>query len=223
MSGRRAAGAIAAAAMMFASAPATHAFPWSIDMFRGASIQPLDEPPRNMPDGVLPTDGIHYNNHLGQPDGLPGADEQAVPQMKLEAMTVKMHNPLQPTPENLKHGEQLFLANCSPCHGAGGAGNGSVVHLLLHKPANLMTGVSKNLPDGYIYGYIRNGGIWMPSYDDAMSSNERWQVVVYLRDLQANYHGTDASAAAAPPDTSSGGAAPSSGDAGSSNANAGSK
>jgi mono/diheme cytochrome c family protein len=168
-------------------------------MFRGAAIQPLDEPPRNMPDGVLPTDGIHYDNHLGQPEGLPGADEQAVPQMKLEAMTVKMHNPLQPTPENLKHGEQLFLANCSPCHGTGGAGDGSVVHLLLHKPANLMTGVSKNLPDGYIYGYIRNGGIWMPAYNDAMSSNERWQVVVYLRDLQANYHGT-ASAAATTPD-----------------------
>lgn len=200
MRGRIASGALAATAMLIARAPATYAFPWSIDMFRGAAIQPLDEPPRNMPDGVLPTDGIHYDNHLGQPDGLPGADEQAVPQMKLEAMTVKMHNPLQPTPENLKHGEQLFLANCSPCHGTGGAGNGSVVHLLLHKPANLMTGVSKNLPDGYIYGYIRNGGIWMPSYNDAMSSNERWQVVVYLRDLQANYHGTDASASATTPD-----------------------
>jgi hypothetical protein len=88
-----------------------------------------------------------------------------------------------------------------------------------------MTGVSKNLPDGYIYGYIRNGGIWMPSYNDAMSSNERWQVVVYLRDLQSNYHGTDASAAANPPDTSSNSAAPSSGsgDAGSSDANPGSK
>jgi len=80
--------------------------------------------------------------------------------------------------------------------------------------------VSKNLPDGYIYGYIRNGGIWMPSYNDAMSSNERWQVVVYLRDLQQNYHGTEASAAATTPDASSSAAAPSSGssDAGSSGA-----
>ncbi len=139
-------------------------------MFRGAAIQPLEVAARAMPDGVLPVDGIHYNNHLGQPNGLPGADDQAVPQMKLEAMTVRLHNPLQATPENLKHGEQLFLADCSPCHGIGGAGDGSVVHLLAHKPANLMTGVSKNLPDGYIYGYIRNGGIWMPSYNEAMSA-----------------------------------------------------
>jgi mono/diheme cytochrome c family protein len=164
-------------------------------MYRGAAIQPLSVAPRAMPDGVLPVDGIHYNNHLGQPVDLPGANVQAIPPMKLEAMTVKMHNPLESTPENLKHGHQLFLTNCSPCHGIGGAGDGSVVHLLAHKPANLMTGVSKNLPDGYVYGYIRNGGIWMPAYDDAMSSNERWQVVIYLRDMQAHYLGTEADAA----------------------------
>jgi S-disulfanyl-L-cysteine oxidoreductase SoxD len=195
--GRVAAGAFALAMIFAAGVPAAHAFPWSIDMFRGAAIQPLEVAPRVMPDGVLPVDGIHYNNHPGQPDGLPGADDQAVPQMKLEAMTVKMHNPLQATPENLKHGEQLFLTDCSPCHGIGGAGDGSVVHLLVHKPANLMTGVSKNLPDGYIYGYIRNGGIWMPSYNDAMNSTERWQVVVYLRDMQEHYQGAPASTAAA--------------------------
>lgn len=199
MCGRITAAALATGLIFAASAPTAHAFPWSIDMFRGAAVQPLEVAPRVMPDGVLPVDGIHYNNHPGQPDGLPGADDQAVPQMKLEAMTVKMHNPLQATPANLKHGEQLFMANCSPCHGVTGTGDGSVVHLLAHKPANLMTGVSKNLPDGYIYGYIRNGGIWMPSYNDAMSSTERWQVVVYLRNLQQNYQAAEASAATPAP------------------------
>ena len=57
-----------------------------------------------------------------------------------------------------------------------------------------MTGITKNLPDGYIYGYIRDGGIWMPPYDDAMTSNERWQVVVYLRNLQSKYGEKTASA-----------------------------
>jgi S-disulfanyl-L-cysteine oxidoreductase SoxD len=108
-------------------------------------------------------------------------------------MTVKMQNPLQATPQVLAHGKELFQTDCSPCHGMTGKGDGSVVHLLQHKPANLMTGVSKNLPDGYIYGYIRNGGIWMPSYDDAMSSNERWEVVVYLRALEKEYGETQAS------------------------------
>ncbi len=84
----------------------------------------------------------------------------------------------------------MFENTCSPCHGVTGAGNGTVAHLLQHPPKNLLTGVSKNLPDGYIYGYIRNGGIWMPSYDDAMNSNERWQVVLYVRELERKYGNT---------------------------------
>ena len=187
--------AAAVAALAVGPLPA-QAFPWSIDMFRGAAVQPLSVPPRVMPDGVLPVDGIHYNLHPGEPRDLPGLDAQAPPPMTLEAMTVRMHNPLSETPENLQRGHALFLANCSPCHGVTGVGNGSVVHLLQHKPANLMTGVSNNLPDGYIYGYIRNGGIWMPSYDDAMSSNARWQVVLYLRHLQHSYKKAVASASA---------------------------
>ena len=175
-------------------------------MFKGASVQPLETPPRSMPDGTLPAVGINYNLHYGQPAGLPNADAEAIPPMKLERMTIKMHNPLQPSAENLAHGKMLFENNCSPCHGMTGRGDGSVVHLLQHKPANLLTGVSKNLPDGYVYGYIRNGGIWMPSYNDAMSSKERWQVVQYIRELEkksgetaANTSGGQPAAAEAPP------------------------
>ena len=189
--------ALVATGYLLGAASTAHAFPWSIDMYRGPAIQPLEVSPRVMPDGVLPVDGIHYNVHYGQPTDLPGADEQAMPSMKLEAMTVKMHNPLQPTPDNLQQGANLFASNCSPCHGSIGRGDGTVVHLLAHNPADLLTGVSKNLPEGYIYGYIRNGGIWMPAYGDAMSSNERWQVVMYLRQLQDKY-GTEQAAAPAP-------------------------
>jgi mono/diheme cytochrome c family protein len=189
---------IAIGGVLCAAMPA-HAFPWSIDMYRGPAIQPLEVAPRVMPDGVLPVDGIHYNIHYDQPKGLPNADEQGLPPMKLEAMTIKMHNPLQPSPDNYQHGANLFAANCSPCHGKLGRGDGTVVHLLAHKPADLLTGVSKNLPEGYIYGYIRNGGIWMPAYSDAMSSTERWQVVMYLRQLQAKYGGEEASATTSAP------------------------
>jgi mono/diheme cytochrome c family protein len=99
-------------------------------------------------------------------------------------MTIKLHHPLSPTPQILDHGKELFLTDCAPCHGENGEGHGPVAHLLRHPPASLITGVSKNLPDGYIYGYIRNGGIWMPSYGDAMSSTERWEVVLFLRSMQ---------------------------------------
>jgi mono/diheme cytochrome c family protein len=168
----------------------TYAFPWSTDMYQGAAVQPLEIAPRVMPDGTLPVPGIHYNIHYGQPAGMPTA--AALLPMKLELMTVREQNPLQPTSENLAHGRVLFETVCAPCHGVHGKGDGSVVHLLAHKPADLLTGVSTNLPDGYVFGYIRNGGIWMPSYDDAMSATERWQIVLYMRDLEKKYGETAA-------------------------------
>jgi len=171
------------------------AFPWSTDMFQGPAVQPLEIAPRVMPDGTLPVYGIHYNVHYGQPAGMPTT--AAILPMKLELMTVRERNPLQPTSENLAHGRVLFETVCAPCHGEIGKGDGSVVHLLAHKPANLLTGVSTNLPDGYVFGYIRNGGIWMPSYSDAMSATERWQIVLYMRDLEKKY-GENAAKAAAP-------------------------
>src|SRR5215472_2231992 len=33
------------------------AFPWSVDMFRGDAVQPMDQAPRVMPSGTLPING----------------------------------------------------------------------------------------------------------------------------------------------------------------------
>lgn len=104
--------------------------------------------------------------------------------MSTEQMTVRLKNTLSATPENLARGKALFLTNCAPCHGESGLGNGPVAHLLKDQPKNLVTGQSKDLPDGYLYGVIRNGILLMPSYADAMSSSERWQVVLFVRSLQ---------------------------------------
>lgn len=156
-------------AFVVAGASAAWCFPWSIDMFRGPAIQPLEVSPRVMPEGTLPTDS-----------GSPPQD--------LEQATIKAHNPLQPTTQNIAHGKDLYDNTCMPCHGMSGHGDGPVAHLLhAHgfDPKNLVTGVTKNLPDGYIYGYIRDGGIHMPSYGDAMNSDERWDVVMYVRQLQS--------------------------------------
>ncbi len=159
----------AMAVFVLAGARAAWCFPWSIDMFRGPAIQPLEVSPRVMPEGTLPTD-----------TGTPPQD--------LEQATIRAHNPLKPTAENIARGKELFANTCAPCHGESGHGDGPVAHLLhAHgfDAKNLVTGVAKNLPDGYIYGYIRDGGIHMPAYADAMNSDERWDVVMYVRQLEA--------------------------------------
>ena len=114
----------AMAAFVVAGASAAWCFPWSIDMFRGPAIQPLEVSPRVMPEGTLPID-----------TGTPPQD--------LEQATIKAHNPLKPTPENIAHGKELFTNTCTPCHGESGHGDGPVAHLLHahgYDPKNLVTG-----------------------------------------------------------------------------------
>jgi mono/diheme cytochrome c family protein len=157
-------------------------------MYRGPQVATFAEAPRAMPQGVLPVDGIHFNAHFGQPAGMP--DEAAAPPMDLHAMSVDLRNPLAATATNLSSGRERFETACAPCHGLTGAGNGTVARLLAHPPPNLIIGVIRALPDGYIYGYIRDGSDAMPSYAGAMSSGERWQVVLYVRELERRYRGS---------------------------------
>ncbi|HVN63684.1 MAG TPA: c-type cytochrome [Candidatus Binataceae bacterium] len=162
----RAAGvAVAIAGAIGASPAPARCFPWSIDMYRGPEVQPYAEAPRVSPDGVLPV-------HGGEPP------------MGLEEMTIKLHNPLEVTPANLFKGKRDFDTYCAPCHGANATGNGPVAHLLSVAPKDLVAGPSKELPDGYLYGVIRDGILAMPSYGEVLPSTRRWQVVLYVRSLE---------------------------------------
>ncbi len=166
MNSRWLAAILLAVASCLLAAPAAWSFPWDIDMYRGPTVRPLTVAPRVMPAGTLPTTA--------------GAE----PPMTRAQMTATERNPLQPTPENLADGKSLYATNCAPCHGDSGHGDGPVVHLLKTKPKDLVTGVSKDLPDGFLYGTIRDGGSAMPAYADALSAHERWQVVTFVRSLQ---------------------------------------
>lgn len=140
-------------------------FPWSTDMYRGDSVQPLAVAPRVMPAGTMPVKG-------GEP-----------PMPREEAARV-LTNPLQPTTEHLQHAQSMFQNTCAPCHGNGGKGDGPVRFQTILPPADLTAGIPTQRSDGFIYGTIRNGGIVMPAYGDATSSDERWELVLYVRALQ---------------------------------------
>ncbi len=80
-------------------------------------------------------------------------------------------------------GERQFRKTCVPCHGADLAGNGPVANFFMHPP-DLLSEVVRGRRDGYIYSYVRHGGIIMPSYGAQVTSGEAWDLVDYLRHLQ---------------------------------------
>ncbi len=140
------------------------AFPWSIDMFRGQSVQPLARAPRDMPPGTLPVNGL--------------------PPISREIAATTLHNPVKSTPDALAHGKVLFDTDCAVCHDNSGRGDGPVRFLLRIPPADLTRGIPTQRSDGYIYATIRSGSYVRPAYGDAMSVHETWDVVLYVRSLQ---------------------------------------
>lgn len=99
-----------------------------------------------------------------------------------EAGERTLRSPLAATPENLAAGKKFFEIHCAVCHGQGGRGDGPVAGGAM-APADLTSPIIQARSDGYIYSVIRNGVRAMPSYRESLNSEERWQVVQYVRTL----------------------------------------
>jgi len=94
-------------------------------------------------------------------------------------------NPVAATPESVKKGHDLFAIYCTPCHGASGKGGGLVAAKFVPPPDLTSADLQKVRTDGYWQSYLSAGGAVMPSYGEALSPEERWDVVNYLRTLAA--------------------------------------
>ncbi|MFQ5776752.1 MAG: c-type cytochrome [Terriglobia bacterium] len=132
-------------------------WPWSIDMVWQPILTPFEEGMSAPPPGTLPTQG-------GE---LPTRDPD-------------LRNPLPATPASLEEGKRLFSTYCAVCHGETGTGKGPVGSKFLVPPFDLTV----ERPEDYIYTRIRDGGVMMPSYKEALSVEEAWAVVNYVRSLQ---------------------------------------
>ena len=91
-------------------------------------------------------------------------------------------NPTAPTPQSVGRGQELFATYCTPCHGAGGKGDGLVTPKFI-PPPDLGSAAVQGKTDGHIAYYIGYGGALMPAYGEALSVSERWDIVNYVRTL----------------------------------------
>ena len=129
--------------------------------------------------------------NLGQPEGV------AIPyftQLDLGTPGVGneviqgLVNPTNPNdPVSLERGEELYNRFCIVCHGGDGVGaNASIAQFHPVLPAyNLSGDVVAAYSDQYLYAMIRVGRGLMPEYGSRIAHFDRWHVVNYVRQLQA--------------------------------------
>lgn len=99
------------------------------------------------------------------------------------------NNPFPITKAGLDHAKLLYEINCGVCHGTKGDGQGSLVTTPDSKypaqPKNLLGDDMINSGNGRYYFAIMYGKNVMGGYSDKLSFEERWQVIHYIRSLQA--------------------------------------
>ena len=100
-------------------------------------------------------------------------------------------NPFPITANGLERGKELYNIFCGICHGEKGDGVGYLVSddnqdaAYPAAPANFLLDEHVNASNGRYYHAIMYGKNVMGAYADKISYEERWQVIHYIRSLQA--------------------------------------
>ncbi|MEO0335098.1 MAG: cytochrome c [Pseudomonadota bacterium] len=87
--------------------------------------------------------------------------------------------------ETLKLGKLKYEIYCMVCHGAGGAGDGTVAEKMTVKPPSLLSAKVRKHNDARIYHIVTNGQGVMGQYASQIHDEKsRWAIVNYVRTLQ---------------------------------------
>jgi mono/diheme cytochrome c family protein len=147
------------------------AYPWDKDM--------VDQPSAKPQESAAPV----------EPDAIPVGGTETLPTPKSEAeafdgkdAAATIPNPVPATAESIARGELLYRMNCMVCHGEQGLGDGPVGREFEDPtPVNLNEDYTQDQMDGQLFFTITRGRVAMPFYRDALSQQERWDVINYLR------------------------------------------
>lgn len=137
---------------------------------------------RANPQGTVPT---VPENLAGQVPQVYFADETFATGKNPDGSFVR-GIPAPVTMEYLQEGRKKFEIYCTPCHGYVGHGNGVTQPLGMASTADLHQQRILDMAEGEIFNTVSNGKGQMLGYKNRMNTQERWQVVAYLRALQAS-------------------------------------
>lgn len=105
-----------------------------------------------------------------------------------------LSNPYAATEDHINNGKELYTIYCGVCHGKKGDGNGPLWNEgegpYPNAPTNYLQEEYYNASEGRYYHAIMHGKGVMGSYADKLSYEERWDVIHYIRSLQAKAQGS---------------------------------
>ncbi len=143
--------------------------------------------------GIVPFKNDDYSNetsykpyhHSFSPEGEKASDEDK--------------NPLEKTEINLAEGQRLFEIYCAPCHGKEGNADGTVTIANNHAfpmgaPFAYFTDANLALTEGHMFYITQYGRNSMGSYASQLNPNERWKVIMYVKQMQADFVAKNATA-----------------------------
>lgn len=155
---------------MLAAPHAVSALPWNDDMKDQVSTK-TQEDVVTLPVESVPSDG-------GELDGP--ADLPELVRARLKAGE-QLSNPLTASEEDAGRAAEKYEIYCEVCHGVAGVGDGAVGLKYLPQPMDLTLPYVQQQEDGQLYYTITHGGVVMPSYRFALSQDDRWRIVRYLK------------------------------------------
>lgn len=95
-------------------------------------------------------------------------------------------NPIAADEASIEQGAEIYGRLCATCHGDGGMGDGPSAANLDPAPAPIAH-TSQMLGDDYLFWRVTAGGhdfqTAMPSWEQALTTTERWHVINYMRAL----------------------------------------
>jgi len=100
------------------------------------------------------------------------------------------------TSESINRGKFVYETYCLVCHGEAGRGDGPISSAAggaFFGVRSLVSDTAARRSDGFLYGVIANaqtmGRALMPRYGDKVRGTDRWDLVNYVRTLQALQRG----------------------------------
>ena len=113
-----------------------------------------------------------------------GKDEWVVPERR-----AKRPNPVPMDAATVTRGREVYRKECRSCHGLTGRGDGPKAAELDSKVHDITSAQVQGQTDGALFWKITEGRGDMPTTKTALSEEERWMVVHYLRSLVKNPSG----------------------------------